>query len=95
MRENLLLIRGTTPQRVHLRNGASFLARCKRISRWNLPSNVTIRQTRTIGVRNRRTKKKRVTFADTATQKIAKRIVKKKENNKEKMFKKVEACWGI
>ena len=56
---------------------------------------MTIRQTRTIGVRNRRTKKKRVTFADTATQKIAKRIVKKKENNKEKMFKKVEACWGI
>ena len=36
---------------------------------------MTIRQTRTIGWRNRHTKKKRITFVDTATQKKARRLI--------------------
>ena len=36
---------------------------------------MTIRQARTIGPRNRHTKKKKITFADTATQKKARRII--------------------
>ena len=73
----------------------SFLARYERVSRRNLPSNVRIRRTRTIGPKYRRTKKKRATFADTATEKTARRITKNIETNKEKRVKKVEHCWEI
>ena len=66
MKENILLRRRTIPQSVRLPNDASFLARYERVSRRNLPSNVRARRTRTIGPKNRRIKKKRATFADTA-----------------------------
>ena len=57
MRQNILLRRRTTPERIHLPNGQSFLARYERISRQNLPRNVTIKWTRRIGPRNRFTRK--------------------------------------
>ena len=79
----------------------SFLARYERVSRRNLPSNVRIRRTRTIGPKNRRTKKKRATFADTATEKTARRIIKKYRNQQRKKAKKGGtllgniAKWGV
>ena len=57
VRQNILLRRRTTPRRIRLPNGQSFLARYERVSRRNLPRNVTIKQTRQIGPRNRRTRK--------------------------------------
>ena len=54
MRQNILLRQCTTPQRFCLSNGQSFLPRDERESRQNLPRNVTIKQTRWIGPRNRR-----------------------------------------
>ena len=59
MRQNTLLRRPTTPQRILLPNGQSFLARYERVSRRNLPHNVTIKRTRQIGRKNRRTRKAR------------------------------------
>ena len=56
MRQTILLRRRTTPQRVHLPNGQSFLAMYKRVSRQNLPRNITIKQTTQIRPRNRRMK---------------------------------------
>ena len=53
MRQNILLRRRGTPQRIRLPNEKSFLERYERVSRRNLPSNITIRQTRTIGPRKR------------------------------------------
>ena len=52
-----MLTRRSTPQRIHLPNGQSFLTRYERVSRRNLPRNVTIKRTRQIGPRNRSTKK--------------------------------------
>ena len=101
MKENILLRRRTIPQSVHLPNEASFLARYERVSRRNLPSNVRIRRTSTIGPKNRRTKKKRATFADTATEKTARRIIKKYRNQQRKKAKKGGtllgniAKWGV
>ena len=57
MRQNILLSRCTTPQRICLPNGQSFLGRYERGSRRNLPGNVTIKQTRWIGLRSRHTRK--------------------------------------
>ena len=57
MREKILLRRRVTPQRVRLPNGQSFLARYERVSRQNLPRNVTITQTKQVGPRNKRTRK--------------------------------------
>ena len=56
MREKILLRRCVTPQRVRLPNGQSFLARYERVSRRNLPQNVTITRTKRIGLRNKRTR---------------------------------------
>ena len=42
---------------------------------------MTIRRRRTIGPRNRRVIEKRVRFADAATQKAARRIIKKYRNH--------------
>ena len=56
MRQTILLRRRTTPQRVHLPNGQLFLAMYKRVSRQNLPRNITIKQTTQIRPRNRRMK---------------------------------------
>ena len=50
-RYKVLLRRKVTPKRVTLPNGRSFIARYERVSRKNLPSNVTIRRNRTIGPR--------------------------------------------
>ena len=50
-------VQRTTPQRIQLSNGTPFLARYERVSRQNFPRNVTIKQTRRIGPRNKRTKK--------------------------------------
>ena len=77
MRQNVLLRRCVTPQRVRLPNGILFLARYERVSRKNLPSNVTIRRTRTIGPRNRQIRKKKVRFPPSSTQRVAKRIVRR------------------
>ena len=46
-RKKILLRQNATPQRVTLPNGRSFLARYERVSRKNLPSNVTIRRSQT------------------------------------------------
>ena len=62
---------------------------------------MTIRQTRIIGPRNRHTKKKRITFADTATQKKARRIILKFRNQQRKKAQKGGsllsdiAKWGV
>ena len=77
MRQNVLLRRRLTPQRVRLANSISFLARYGRVSRKNVPSNVTIRQTRTTGLRNKPIRKKKVRFVSSTAQKVAKRIVRK------------------
>ena len=57
MREKILLRRRVTPQRVQLPNEQSFLAKYERVSRRNLPRNVTITQIKRIGPRNKRTRK--------------------------------------
>ena len=83
--DNTLLRQRVMPQRVHLLNNTSFLARYERVSRGNLPSNVIIRRTRTVGLRNRRMRQtpKKVQFdlsippAPTPAQNRARRIVKK------------------
>ena len=87
MRQNVLLRRRVTPQRVRLPNGTSFLPRYERVSRKNLPSNVTIRRTRTIGPRSRQIRKKKVRFAPSTTQRVAKRIVRKYRNQRKKKHK--------
>ena len=82
MRQKILLGRRAVPKRVRLPDGTSFVARYERISRKNLPGNIKVTKTRTIGPRNKiktRTKKKRVRFnlANTPTQDRARRIRKK------------------
>ena len=50
------------PKRVRLPDGTTFVARYKRISRINLPGNIRVTKTRTVGPRNKRqtrVKKKR------------------------------------
>ena len=42
------------PQRVRLPNGQSFLVRHKRVSRRNLPRNMTVKWARQMGPRNKR-----------------------------------------
>ena len=63
------LRRWVVPLNVTLPNGTSFAARHKRISRKNLPGNIRVTKTETIGLQKRRTKKKKVRFAlaNTAT----------------------------
>ena len=56
-RDKILLKRKVTPQRVKLPDGHSFLAKYERVSRKNLPSNVTIRRNRAIGPRKQRNRK--------------------------------------
>ena len=50
-KDKVLLRQKVTPQRITLPDGRSFLARCDRVSRKNIPWNVTIRRNRTIGPR--------------------------------------------
>ena len=51
MRETIILRRRATPRQVTLPNRESFVARYERTSIGNLPRNVTVRQTRRIGLR--------------------------------------------
>ena len=53
MREKILLRKRTSPKQVTLPNGTTFVARCERISRKQLPINVHVRNARKIGPRNR------------------------------------------
>ena len=57
-RRKIVLRRSVTPQRVRLPSGQSILARYERVSRWNLPQNVTVKRTTQIGPRSRRGHKK-------------------------------------
>ena len=69
-----------------LPNGTkSFVARYKRISSKNLPGNISVSRTRTIGPNNIRKMKKKVRFAlaDTPMQDKRRRIKKYIENYKE------------
>ena len=79
MRQKIVLRRRIVPLKVTLPKGTSFAARYKRISKRNLPDNIRVTRTRTIGLRKRRTRKKKVRFAlvNTPTQDRAKRIKKK------------------
>lgn len=54
MPKQKILRRRTMPQQVRLPNGQSFLARYERVSRRNLPRNVTITRTREIWPKNQR-----------------------------------------
>ena len=62
---------------------------------------MTIRRRRTIGQRNRHVIEKRVRFADAATQKTARRIIKKYRNHRRKKYQKGRSLlgnitkWGI
>ena len=44
MREKILLRRRVAPKRVMLPNGQSFVARYERVSRKNLPRNITVKK---------------------------------------------------
>ena len=53
-RDKILLRRRVTPQRVTLPTGQSFVFRYERVSRKNLPRNVTIKRAQQIGPRRQR-----------------------------------------
>ena len=57
MSGKIFLRRCVTPRRVQLPNRQSFLARYKRVSRQNLPRNVTITRIKRIGPKTKRAKK--------------------------------------
>ena len=57
MREKILLQRRVVPKKVTLPNGQTFYVKYERMSRQNLPTNVTIRKNRTIGPRQQWTRK--------------------------------------
>ena len=56
-KQKIILRRRVTPQRVQFSNGQSFVARYKRVNRQNVPPNVTVRQTRQIGLQNNKKRK--------------------------------------
>ena len=56
MRKKIVLKRKTTPKVVTLTNGTTFTARYERISRKNLPTNIKVKKTRTIGPTTQRKK---------------------------------------
>ena len=62
MRQKIVLRRRAVPLNITLPNGTSFVARYERIGRKNLPGNIGVTRTRTIGPRKRCTRKKKVTF---------------------------------
>ena len=51
MREKILLQQRVAPKRVTLPNGESFVARYEKVSRKNLPRNITVKKVRKIGPR--------------------------------------------
>ena len=82
MRDKILLHRRPVQVAVNLPNDTSFVSRYERISRKQLPGNITVTRTRTISPRKKaKTKKKaRFNLANTPTQDRAKRISKKYRN---------------
>ena len=77
MREKIVLRRRSVPVAVNLPNSTSFVSRYERISRKQLPGNISVSRTRTVGYRNKRKTKKKVRFAlaNTPTQDRAKEII--------------------
>ena len=57
VRDKILLRRKVMPKGITLPNGRSFFARYERISRKNVPRNVTINKTQIIGPRRQRKRK--------------------------------------
>ena len=53
VRDKILLRRRVNPKRADLPDGRTFYARYERVSRKNLPANVTVKKARTIGLRRR------------------------------------------
>ena len=78
MREKIVLRRQLVPVPLNLHNGTSFVSRYKRISRKQLPGNIRVSRTATVGPRNKRKTKKKVRFAlaNTTTHNRARRIEK-------------------
>ena len=60
MRQKIVLRRRAVPLNITLPNGTSFVARYERIGRKNLPGNIGVTRTRTIGPRKRCTRKKKM-----------------------------------
>ena len=59
MRQKIVLRRRAVPLNITLLNGTTFAARYERTSSKNLPGNITITRTRTIGPQKRRIRKKK------------------------------------
>ena len=59
MREKILLRRRVAPKRVMLPNGQSFVARYEKVSRKNLPRNITVKKVQKIVSRQRRRTQKK------------------------------------
>ena len=78
MREKIGLRWRPVPVAVNLPNRTSFMSSYVRISRKQLPGNIRVSRTRTVGPRNKRKTKKKVRLAleNTPTQDRAKRIKK-------------------
>ena len=79
MRQKIVLRQQAVPLNVTLPNGTSFALRYERISKRNLPGNIRVTKTWTIGLQKRCTRKKKVRLAlpNKPTQDRAKRIKKK------------------
>ena len=52
MKQKIVLGKRAVPLRVNLPNGTSFVARYEKLSRKNLPWNISVSRQRTIGPRN-------------------------------------------
>ena len=59
MRQKIVLRRRAVPLNITLLNGTTFAARYERTSSKNLPGNIRITRTRTIGPQKRRIRKKK------------------------------------
>ena len=57
VRDKILLRQKVTPKRATLPDGRSFVGRYERVTRKNLPRNITINKTQTIGQRQQRKRK--------------------------------------
>ena len=53
IREKIVLRRRTSPKQITLPKGTTFIARCERINREQLPINIHVKKTRKIGPQNR------------------------------------------
>ena len=81
MRQKIVLGRRAIPLRVNLPDGTSFVSRYERISRKNLPKNISVSRTRTIGPRNKqKTKKSKVCYGKYTNTRRDKKIKQNIEN---------------